>query len=285
MIGLTLIATVLVSCDYRTAEQDVMDTVSPDGYPVATFSTDFTGTEITEGDTILYTVVFDKTIDRAVTFRVTQTDGDAMELDDHDHGDYVATAGVLQPYTLETEVSLVVLADDDPEDAETLSFEIGATTVADKYLVNQSVVNPTHALTVNNLNDPTLLTIKFEWDNDNDYDLVTGAGFSDGDTIAGWGSGGATGANPEFDMSIWLADPTGDYSAYILEWGYGESFSYELTLGLPDGTNQVIEGSFDPETAMDDFETDVWPYWAVQPAFKILDIEVDGSDAFTITVL
>lgn len=280
-MGLTLLALVLASCEnLRSAEQDAMDPVSPADYPVATFTTDFTGSEIDEGDTIAYTITFDKPIDRSVTFHFTQTDGDA-----ENHADFEETAVIVQPYTTEAEGMVVIIADDDPEDAETLSLEVGATSLADKYLVNPSVVNPTHDLTINNVNDPTLLTIKLGWNNDNDYDLVTGAGFSDGDTISAWGTGGATGHNPEFDYSIWLADPPGTYYAYILEWGTGVVFDYTITLGYPDGTNQVIEGSFDPATAADDYETDVWPYWAVQPAYRILEIEVDGSDSFTVTPL
>ena len=109
LIGLALLGVVIAGCD--TASQEVEPVVSPDGYPVATFTTDFTGTEITEGDTILYTITFDKAIDRSVTFHATQSDGDA-EAD----VDFIATPGVLAPYALETEVSVVIVDDGDPED-------------------------------------------------------------------------------------------------------------------------------------------------------------------------
>ncbi len=62
----------------------------------------------------MYSITFDKMIDRSVTFHATQTDGDA----EHDV-DYTATDGVLAPYTLETEVMVVITDDGDPEDAET----------------------------------------------------------------------------------------------------------------------------------------------------------------------
>lgn len=281
MVGLTLLVAVLASCD--TASQEVEPVVSPDGYPMATFSTDFTGTEVNEGDVITYSVVFDKPIDRSVTFQVTPTDGDA-----EGDVDYVATPGVVQPYTTEAEISIAFTADDDPEAAETLSFEIGATSLADKYLVHQDVVNPTNAVTINSVNDPTLLTIKFEWDvdpHDLDLDLVTAAGFFDGDTLSAWGTGGAGSGNPEFDYSIWLADPVDVYFVSMMDWGAGMPFNYVLTLGLPNGTNQIIEGSFNPETAYDDYEVDIWDRWGNPDAFRLLEVEVDGSDAFTITVL
>jgi hypothetical protein len=281
LIGLALIGVIIAGCG-KTASVDPAPVVSPDGYPVATFTTDFAGTDVTEGDTILYTITLDKTIDRSITFHATQTDGDA-EL----HADYEATDGVLAPYTLETEVMVVITDDGDPEDAETLSFEVGATSIADRYLVHPDVVNPTQALNVANLNDPTLLTIKFEWDTDSDIDILTSPGYLATDTVDYWGTGGATGANPEFDYSIWLADPVGTYWVYILNWGDPTPFNYTFTLGLPDGTNQSFDGSFDYATAADDYERDIMGIssWGYPECYRAIEIVVDGSDAFGITVL
>ncbi len=284
MVGLTLVATVLASCDYRTAEQDVQPTVSPDGYPVATFTTDFTGTEVSEGDTILYSIVFDKPIDRSVTFHITPTDESTAEAD----VDYIATPGIIQPYTLEAEASVVFISDDDPEVTESLGFELGATSLADKYLVNQSVVNPTQSVSVLSVNDPTLLTIKFEWDTESDIDIITSPGYIATDTVDYWGTGGASGANPEYDYAIWLADPPGTYFLYVLNWGDPTPFNFTLTLGLPDGTNEIYTGSFDYATAADDYERDIMGIgsWGYPECYRILEVEVvDDSTPFGITAL
>jgi hypothetical protein len=284
MVGLTLIAAVLASCDYRTAEQDVAPTVSPDGYPVATFTTDFTGTEVSEGDTIVYSIVFDKPIDRSVTFQITPTDESTAEAD----VDYIASPGIIQPFTTEAEASIIFVADDDPESTETFSFELGATSLADKYLVNPSVVNPTMDLNVLSVNDPTLLTIKFEWDTEDDLDILTSPGYLTTDTVDYWGTGGATGHNPEFDYSIWLADPPGKYWVYILDWDAPVVANFTLTLGLPDGTNQVYEGVFDYNTAADDFERDIFGIssWGYPAGYRILEVTVtDETTPFGIDVL
>ena len=98
IIGLALIATVLAGCEfYRTAEQEASPIVSPDDKPMATFSSDFTGNTVEEGDTVTYTITFDKIIDRSVTFHVNQTGGAAVE-----DVDYTYEPATINPYTLET---------------------------------------------------------------------------------------------------------------------------------------------------------------------------------------
>jgi hypothetical protein len=273
IVGFALLLAAFAGCD--TATQEVSPVVSPDGYPVATFTTDFTGSTVSEGDTIHYTITFDKMIDRSVTFRVTQTGGTAG---DHD---WEVENAVVQPYTLEAELLIIFPTDDVPgEDDMTFQAEIGATSLSDKYLINPSVINPTLDLTLKSVNDPTLLTIMFGWDTEDDIDIVT---WSDTDTypMTAWGDGGATGANPEFDKSIWLADPPGTYYVNIMNWGV-PTFNYTFTLGYPDGTVEVIPGTFD---SADPGILDVWTAWGgAYDSFRTLEVEVTAT-AITVTEL
>ncbi len=274
LLGLAFLVAALAGCD--TATQEVSEVVSPDGYPMVTFTTDFTGTSLAEGDTIVYTITMDKMLDRSVTFRATQTGGDA------DGHDIIVEPAVMSPYTLETELLIICVQDNNPEVGESYTAEIGATSLADKYLVNQDVVNPTISFDVANVNDPTLLTVVLSWGTDADIDIVT---WSNTTTypMTEWGAGGATGANPEIDQAIWLADPVGTYFVDFMHWG-APPFDYVLTLGYPDGSVDVIEGFFDSDN-LDNYILDPWTAWGGSyPSYRILEVENDGS-VFTVTVL
>ena len=262
------------ACD--TADQDVSPVVSPDGYPVATFTTDFAGGSVKEGDTIKYTITFDKMIDRSVTFSLRQLDGDA---DDHD---FAAASAVMQPYTKQTELLLIANSDDELEGPETLKYEIKAYSLADKYLVNPSVVYPTVDLTIVNVNDPTLLTIVFSWDTEDDIDIVTWSDTEDY-PMTEWGDGGATGANPEVDKAICLSDPVGTYYVNIMHWG-ADPFDYSFTLGFPDGSLQTITGTFESDN-LAKYTEDIWTAWGdPYSSYRVLKV-VNNGTSFTVTVL
>ena len=66
----------LFSCEY---EQEVEAPISTDGYSIAIYETDFSGTSVTEGDMISYTVTIDKPLDVDLTFTVMLLDGAASE--------------------------------------------------------------------------------------------------------------------------------------------------------------------------------------------------------------
>lgn len=274
LAGLALMVALFAGCD--TATQEVSPVVSPDGYPMVTFTTDFSGGEVNEGDTIIYDITVDKMLDRSVTFHFTQTGGDA----EIDH-DYTVEAAVLQPYTLETQMMIIFIEDGVPETVPvTLQAEIGATSLADKYLVNPAVVNPTLDLSIMSSNDPTLLTIMFGWDTDDDIDMVT---WSNTATypMTEWGDGGAGSGNPEFDTSIWLSDPPGTYYVNIMNWGV-PTFNYTFTLGYPDGTVEVINGTFD---SANPGTLDPWTAWGGSyDSFRTLEVEVAAS-GITVTAL
>ena len=266
----------MVGCD--TASQDAEPVVSPDGYPRVTFQSDVSGNTVYEGDTVTYAITFDKMIDRSVTFSFVQTGGTAEEGTDFDF-----VPGIVQPYSTSTELMIVFYLDNIPETEDlTLQGEIKILSLADKYLVNPDVQFPSVDLTLKSYNDPTLLTILLSWATDDDIDVVT---WSDTDEypMTEWGDGGATGANPEIDMAIWLSDPPGTYYANLMHWG-APPFEYTFLLGHPDQTLQVITGTFDSDH-LEKYTLDWWTAWGGDPgyeSYRILKIENDGTK-FTVT--
>ncbi len=263
---------VLAGCD--TASQEVEPVISPDGYPVATFTTDFEGTAVTEGDSIVYVITTNKMLDRSVTFQVTQTGGDA------DGHDFVYEPAVLQPYTTEVVLKIFFPAEDIVEAGETITLEVAPTALADKYLLNPSTSMPSLDLSITNYNDPTLLTINFDWDDDNDNDFGI---LSDTDDYpeTWWSLNGATTAKPEIDKSIWLSDPAGTYYVSVWDWG-NPSMNYTFTFGHPDGSMQVIEGYFDVND-LGGYVSDLYSP-SYPPLYRIIKVVNDGSK-FTVTAL
>jgi len=153
ILGLALFVTGMVACD--TASQEVEPVVSPDGYPVATFD-DISSVTVTEGDTIFYDISIDKMIDRSITFSFNQTGGTC------DGDDYHVEPAVISPYSKSAQLLIIFNEDYDYDATETLSGTIGAFSIADRYLLNPSVVNPTLDVTVNNYVSD-VLSVSLEW--------------------------------------------------------------------------------------------------------------------------
>ena len=273
-IGLAMLAAVIAGCD--TASQEPSPVISPDGYPVATFTTDFTGTEISECNSIVYTITTDKMIDRSVTFRVIV---DTATADDHD---WVSDPAVLQPYTTETVLTIDFPAEDIVEATEMMKFEIGVTSLADKYLINPSTVNPVLDLDIVNVNEAGKLTLNLEWFTDDDIDMVTYRVVNP-DSITPWGDGGASSHNPEIDKSIWLDDPVGDYLVCFMYWG-APPFDWVVKAGYPDGTFDTFTGYFDSND-LGQYTEDIWTAWGGgYESYRILKVTNSGT-AFTVTEL
>lgn len=157
LLGLAFLAIGIVACD--TASQDVSPVVSPDGYAKATFTTSFTGSTVNEGDTITYNISIDKMIDRSLTFSARINEGTA------DASDLTVLSGVLAPYTLTTTVKIIFNKDWDVEPVETMKIEIGVFSIADRYLVNKTTVDPILTLSLNNYVSP-ILGISVNWAKD-----------------------------------------------------------------------------------------------------------------------
>lgn len=277
LIGLLLIFAGLVSCDLlETAEQDASPVSSPDGYPVASFTSSISGTTVTEGDTVVYTITTDRMIDRAITFDARLIDGNVT---DHD---YAVLPAVLQPYSKSVKLYIIFFDDGVPMAAsKTAKFEIGVYGIAEKYLLNPSQQFPTISYTIKNYNDPTLLTIIFNWDSADDIDIVTWSDTPEYPATE-WGDKGATTAKPEIDKAIWLSDPKGTYYVDIMDWD-APKFNYTFTLGHPDGSVQTITGTFDRATK--NYTVDNWTAWGGSyPSYRVLKVVNDGTK-FVVTKL
>ncbi len=256
-------------------EQEVAPIVEPGGlgYTSATITTDFTGTEVKEGETITYMVKLSKPIEYDLTFKLKVSgDADAIEYEDL----------TIPAYATEGEMVINFVNDGIPSSEDkSVSFEMGIFNVNYQYLLTDTDY-PSLDLTVKNVNDPTLLTIMFGWASEDDIDIVT---WSDTDTypMTPWGDGGATGSNPEFDKSIWLSDPVGTYYVNIMHWG-APSFDYKFTIGHPDGSVQIIEGTFDSDN-LDQYTMDPWTAWGGSYAsYRILKV-VNNGTKFVVTAL
>ena len=221
-------------------DQDVEAPQSTDTYPIATFTTDFSGTEIMEGETIDYTITLDRMLDHDITFTVQAT-GDA---DDHDFSFEPVT---IPAYTKTGQISVAFTADNLPEDGEALNLEFGIFDLATQYTINPQTVYPNLDLTVVNKNVAGGLTVSFEWDNhDDDWDLM----IIDEAVTAEWsGWAGATGANPEITV---LTDdqPDGVYYAELDPYSVDtEMINFTIRIGFADQTNQFFTAAFDDSLA------------------------------------
>ncbi len=274
-LGLALLITGFVSCN--SEEQEVDPIISPDYKPKVTVSTNFTGAA-KENNKIVYTISFDKPIDRSVTFTPKVVGGTA-EL----HEDFEIEESVtLQPYTKSVQFTVNLLKDYLIEPSESIDIQIEIESIADKFLVSPETVFAPIKINFTDFVDSTLLTINFGWNNTLDMDMLV---YSDTSAYPAtlWGTDGATGANPEIDHSIWLEDPTGNYYVTILDWWEGVNFNYTFTLLHPNGTVQTITGTFDGTT---------YPYtyfvgpasWGSPKAYKILKV-VNNGTSFVVTKL
>jgi len=270
LLGLALIVIGYAACN--TASQDVEPVISPAGYPVPTFTAVGT-TSVDEGAVYKYTITLDKMLDRSLTFSMVQTGGTATEEDD-----YEVEPAVLPPYTNTGELVISVIEDDFPEDNETLDFEVEISSLGERYLVNPSTVYPTGSLTLNNVNDPSVLTIAFGWANhDDDIDCFAYFGASD------WGYA-ASSDNPEILTTIWPDDPNGTYYFGIDPYYVtGTTVDYTISIGHPDGTVQFFTGVFDTGN-LDSYTVDTYNSWGDYPTYRLLEI-VNTDGVFTITHL
>lgn len=268
LIGLALLIVSMAACD--TADQEVSPVVSPDGYPVATYTLSSPSTSIVEGDTLIYIITTDKPIDRSITFSAEALSGTAGA------EDYIIIPTVLEPYTTEVKLYVVTVRDNMPEVTETLQLKIGGSfSIADRYLLNSRTVPVTVDMNIVNYNDPDVLTIAFGWPNpDDDIDCYALSG------INKWGSA-ATSANPEILTAIWPSDPNGTYYFGIDPYLVNEPIlDYTISIGYPDQTVQFITGAFDTAN-LGSYTLD---HYGTAPIYRLLTI-VNLDGVFTITNL
>jgi len=270
IISLALIVFAMIGCE----KDEVTPPISPDNYPVATFTTDFTGTEINEGDTIKYTITLDKPLTSATYFTARF---DTLTVKGTADEDDITVASVTIPaYETEGQLEIVVNADFlAEEDGETLKLEVGSFILGQRYLLNPSTKNPKLALTIKT----AVSEINFAWsptdvDGDaNDMDIViVDAGITS--VYDGWH--GATGSNPEM-TALSIDVPDGIYYVEVNPYEiYSEKMDYTFTIGSPGKGIETFTGVFDM-TALATYETGGVGY-------RVLKIEKAGS-VFTYTNL
>jgi len=267
IIGLAILAMAIVSCD--TASVDPESIVEPDAsYPTVTFTA--VDATVVEGQTaVVATITLNKPITKSLTFTPVFTGGTA---DEHS---YIIEPTTIPAYETTAEVIITGVLDNIPESTENVTGTWTITSLAEKYLVQPGTTFPTFDVAITSVNDPTLLTIAFAWDTDEDHDIVT---FSAQE--GAWGNGGATGANPEIDQSIWLSDAPGEYYVNLIEWGNG-SMNYTFSIGHPDQTVQTITGSYDAND-VSDYIVDSWVQWGNPDTYRLLKVVHNGND-FTVT--
>jgi len=283
ILSLTLMLA-LGSCVFQY-DQEVEAPISPDGYTVATFETDFSGSTVTEGDTINYTITISYPLDVDLTFTVMLQDGTASE------ADYAFEEATIPAYTTTTELQIVFVVDNIPEVAVTAQLEIGIDDLARQYMLNPSTANPVLDLTIENYNSPAGLTIAYGWeDENNDIDLfsllddVDGIypDYDNGDGQVSWDAA-ASSDNPEIMLSF-LADPPGTYligiDPYHVE---GATINYTFSIGYPDQTVEFYPGVF----VMDEIDSytplyfDVWDMYV----YHLMDVELMNDGTFNVTHL
>ncbi len=267
-LGLAALAFSIVGCD--APDQEVAPIISPDNYPMVTFTPNKSGASVKEGDTIVYSIKLDKMIDRSLTFSLDL----GGTIDEHD---IVAEPVTLAPYTLETEMTIVFTADEIPENAETAELEIVLASLADKYLVNPKSTFPKLSLSVASVNDDAGVTVAIGWPNhDDDIDI-----FCTSKNDGAWAVA-ASSDNPEIMVaSIFDADPDGEYyigmDPYHLE---GTSSKFDVSVGFSDQTVKFFNGTFSVGSA-DSYIKDYFDAYDMD-TYRVLKIVKSGS-TYTIT--
>lgn len=284
ILGMAVMVFGLISC---TEKQEVAAPISPDGYPVATFTVD--KTEIDEGDTLNVTITLDKMLLEPVDFEVRTVGPEHYEGDfEEAHGEVIGE-GQIPPYSLSTVVSIIVSDDGVPEQQETVNIEVGAYDVGSRYSLNPSQEKGTFAITINSYNDPNALTMAYGWNTVHD-DIDLFGIYKDDNNYFGGGAGAlvdwllaGTSANPEvFSLSNDPADsPDGLYyigiDPYYVE---GTSFNYYIHVGHPDQTVEIFTGTFNMNE-LDLYTKDFFAYWGVD-SYRMLEVTFDGVDSFTV---
>lgn len=265
LIGLALIL-VVASC---YPEQEVAPVDSPNDNPTVTIEPQGDYSTITEGDTLKYTITTSAFVKDNVTYAVELQESAAA-----DATDFEVIGGVLGAYSGSTELWIVVLADDFPEEAEAFNFEISAESdMAWNWQINPAsdveVINGT----IVNVNDPTLLTVAMQWVDPEhviDFDMLI-----EGATLGSWGTA-ATADNPEISTAIWNADDDDTFYVGVDPFAVVDGdISFTFHVGHPDGSVEIFEGVFNKDN-LGDYTTDQFTAWGI-PMYRIATVVKTGS--------
>jgi len=156
--NLILAALFMASLSSCLTDDGVEGITSPDGYPTATFA--ISSSSVTEDGSVIIKITTDKAINDAISFEAVQVGGTAVE-----HDDYDVENAVLAAWS--TEANIVVHFYDDKvfEETETLTLQIVAPSLANKFLLNTNTVLPSFDINITNY-VATSLDIHFDMDKD-----------------------------------------------------------------------------------------------------------------------
>ena len=250
IFSIVALGTVLFSCDPEKANQDSAAIGSESYKPTLTVTTDFVGNEVNEGETITYNLTTDKVLEFDISVKVILESGTASE------ADVVLATGVITKFTNLATLTATFPEDGIPEVDETAVIKVVADGVASEFWVVNYETLPAFNYTIKSFVNPDDFMVALEWDYDaaSDFDM-----FSISQANGPWDSA-ATGDTPESKNLIWGVDPDGTYflgiDPYDVEPGV-TSIDYKFSLGSPDGSVTVIEGTFDYENRDTVYDTQV----------------------------
>lgn len=230
----------MVSCDEGLNTADTADPISTDNYPTLSFSTDFEGNEVAEGDTIMYQVTTDKPFENPVSLELSVSGDNVV---DHDVENTEVEFPAFSADTVEFPV--IFAMDDIPEETKELTYTIEDQDIGTQYTIHPDTEFPEQTVTVENVNDPNGLTVALDWENSADDLDLYGLLYVDG-SYADINVNAATADKPET-----LVEDTGEEG----EWYYTidpfeveqEEVNYTLSVGYPNQEVEIFEGSFNAD--------------------------------------
>lgn len=189
-VSVAFLALTTVACDENNSPDPIQST---EDYPTATFQA--SNTTVNEKDGLVtIKITTDKMLTRGITFSAEQIGGTAVL-----HEDYDIVDAILEPFTTEATIRVKFYDDTILEGDKTLKLQVTTPSLANRYLLNPTVVLPSYDITIKNYVSDTL-DLLFNFDKS----------FSDGtseETLCGIG----------YDMDFYVLDSngndTGNYQA------------------------------------------------------------------------
>ena len=256
-------------------EQEVSAIVSPNDFSTVTITPSTVPSLVNEGDTLKFTLTVDKMFTQDIDFSVLY-DATSEGLD----VDYEVVGGTFPAYTLSTEVSVIILEDNFPEMSESLKLTL--TSEPDygfNFQLSPSSESLSMDLSITNVNNPDALTVSFAWDDpdhESDFDFLVES-LSDGS----WSTSGATGSNPETDMSVDTDSPDGTYYFGVDPYSVVDGdIAFTVNVGHPDGTVEVFSGAFNTSN-LENYTTDLFSAWDTD-MYRMVTV-VKSGDTYTVT--
>lgn len=274
ILALPVMSLLMWGCG-ETAKQDVAPIVSNANNPSVTITPAGNYATVKEGDTLIYTLTVDKMFNQDIDFAV-EVDGGTTTASAG--ADYEVIGGTFSAYTLTTEVRIIIIADDFPEVSETLNFTLTADSdYGYNFQLAPTSDDLTESITIQNVNDPTALTVIFEWADDSDFDLLVQA-----QNQGSFSTAGGTGSNPEVDKSVALTADDDSYFFGVDPYDVNEGdIAFTVYAAYPDGSFDEFSGTWNSANTDNYVTTDYFEEWDVT-IYRMLTV-VKSGESFTVT--